>query len=25
LWDGKAGDRIAAALLDHPRPARPTD
>lgn len=25
LWDGRAGDRIAAALLDRPRPARPTD
>lgn len=25
LWDGKAGERVAAALLDSPRPLRPTD
>ena len=25
LWDGKAGERVAAALLDRPRPLRPTD
>lgn len=25
LWDGKAGERIVTALLDNPRPVRPTD
>ena len=25
LWDGRAGERIATALLDRPRPGRPTD
>ncbi len=25
LWDGRAGERIATALLDSPRPLRPTE